>query len=96
MRSFSKKVGSILTNGIEPISEGIKNYSNPIPEIESIARERLDICTGCPMFKTEPIPFLRVSDERLPEASDKFCDDCGCTLPYKLRQSLSVCKKWEK
>jgi hypothetical protein len=96
MQSFRKKIGSILTNGIEPISEGVSNYNNPKPDTESLAKDRLSICASCPMFKTEPIPFLRVKDERLPEASDMFCDDCGCTLPYKLRQSLSLCKKWEK
>lgn len=95
MQSFKKKVKSVIDNGFAPVNEGIANFASPSLEWEKIASERLDICKNCPSFVTEPIPILRVKDSRLPEASKKMCDDCGCTLAYKLRQSLSVCNKWK-
>lgn len=89
------KINTVLKDGLEPIEEGVKNFNAPSPSWEEIAKSRLSICKGCKHFKKEPIPFLRVKDERLPEASNMSCHDCGCLLPYKLRQNESICAKWE-
>ncbi len=92
------KLKTILNNPkqtADAFREGVKNYNNPKPEIENLALRRLEICKGCPHFQKEPISFLRIKDERLTDANEMMCGDCGCELPYKLRQSKSVCKKWE-
>lgn len=95
MRSFKKKIVSLVSNGLEPLEEGINNFNHQNIDVELLAKERKEICIGCPMYKTEPIPFLRVKDKSIPELSDKFCDECGCTLSYKLRQSKTICNKWK-
>lgn len=96
MRSISKKVGSILENGVEPIDKGIHNFNNPNTETETLAAERAKICSSCPENVKEPVPFLRVTDKLIPELSKRMCNACGCTLSYKLRQSITVCEKWVK
>ena len=95
MQSFRKKIKSIIKHGLDPIAEGIINFNEPKKEIEYLASLRLETCLKCPLFKREPISMLAVEDERLKEASKMFCDECGCTLPYKLRQSKIKCDKWE-
>lgn len=90
------KFKSILKDGLEPFKEGKKNFENPKAEIEALARERLEVCRGCPLFKKEPISFFRVKDERIKEFSEMMCADCGCELPYKSRQSITICKKWKR
>jgi len=96
MRSISKKIKSLLDNGLEPLEEGVLNFNNPIPEIELLALERSKSCEECVFFVDEPISFLRIEDKRLPLLSNKMCDDCGCTLSYKLRQSKTKCDKWQE
>lgn len=96
MQSFKKKIVSLLEHGTEPLTEGLKNFSNPVEEIELLAKWRMLECMGCDFFKEEPIVFLQVNDEKIPELSKMFCDECGCTSSYKLRQSISKCKKWQK
>lgn len=96
MQSFKKKINSVIENGFDPISEGVLNFNTPKPEIEDLAKERLNKCLGCPLFVREPIPVFRVKDHNLNAASGKMCDDCGCVISYKIRQSKTVCKYWEK
>lgn len=96
MKSIIKKAKSIINHGIDPIQEGIENFQNPIAEIEKLADERLDVCGSCELRAPEPIEFLRIKDERLPKASGKMCDDCGCTLSYKIRQTKTKCEKWQR
>lgn len=96
MQSFKKKILSLVKNGIEPIEEGINNFNHPNIDVELLAKERKETCVVCPMFVDEPISFLRVEDKSLPELSNKMCDSCGCTLSYKLRQSIEICNKWQK
>jgi hypothetical protein len=96
MHSFKKKLSTLAENGVEPVYEGIHNFNKPDPEIEALALERANTCKGCPMFVKEPVGFLAVKDERIPILSKIMCDDCGCTLPYKTRQSITVCDKWLK
>lgn len=95
MQSFKKKIKSIVKNGLEPLQDGIYNFNNTDLNIESLAKERLKECKDCHLFEDEPIDFLRVIDKKIPELSNKMCDECGCTLSYKLRQSKIKCKKWK-
>jgi len=96
MQSFKKKIVSLVSNGIEPLEEGFSNFRNPVLEIERLAINRMDTCIGCEFYVDEPISFLKVKDKNIPELSEKICDECGCTLSYKLRQSKEICNKWEE
>ena len=96
MQSFKKKALSLVSNGIEPLEVGIRNFKHPDLDVELLANERAKTCVGCEMFVKEPIEFLRVEDKVIPEISNKMCDECGCTLSYKLRQSITKCDKWQE
>lgn len=96
MQSFKKKIVSLIEHGTDGLEAGMRNFKNPIPEVEALAESRKDTCVGCEFYTEEPIPFLRVTDERIPELSNNMCDECGCTLSYKLRQSINKCDKWQK
>jgi len=96
IKSVAKKAKTLSEIGSDPYFEGKYNFENPVNEIETLACERKNICVNCPMFVEEPISFLKVEDNRIIELSNKICDDCGCTLSYKLRQSKSICSKWQK
>ena len=87
-----------MTKGLDPIVEGMNNFNNPLIEIETLAESRALACINCPIDKCqlEPIESLRVTDIRIPALTDMFCDLCGCTLSYKLRQSIDKCKLWEQ
>ena len=96
MQSFKKKIVSLVNNGIEPLDVGMHNFRNPVLEIERLAENRMNECSGCEFFQTEPISFLRVEDKRINELSNMYCEECGCTSSYKLRQSITKCKKWSE
>jgi hypothetical protein len=96
LNSIISKGKTILKEGFEPVEEGVFHYHNINEDVEAIARERIETCIGCPFFKKEPVDFLRVKDERIIEASEMYCEDCGCTLPYKIRQTIKTCDKWLK
>ena len=96
MQSFKKKVLSLVTHGIEPLEVGIRNFKHYDLDVELLAIDRMYQCVGCEMFKQEPISFLRVEDKNIPELSEMFCDECGCTLSYKTRQSIEKCDKWQE
>jgi len=95
MQSFKKKIKTLLKNGIDPVIEGIYNFNNLDLDIDFLAIDRSKECIFCDMFVDEPIDFLKVTDKNIPELSGKMCDECGCTLSYKLRQSISKCEKWQ-
>lgn len=94
MGSIFKKVKSVLKNGIEPIEQGRENYLSG--SMEEVAKNRALICQDCPAgnFVNEPIDFLKVEDTRIPELSNKMCNECGCASPYLLRQNIKICKYW--
>ena len=94
MQSFKKKIVSLMSNGLEPLEIGMRNFKNIDIDVELLAIDRMEICKGCSFFVEEPIDFLRVTDKNIPEISNKMCDECGCTLSYKLRQSKTKCIKW--
>lgn len=94
LKSLIKKANTLSKVGVEPYEEGKKNFDHPTPCIEIIAQKRTAICKGCEFFKTEPIEYFRVTDETIPELSNKYCEDCGCISSYKLRQNQDLCNKW--
>lgn len=96
MQSFKKKVVSLLQNGIEPLEIGVYNFKHFDIDIEFLAIDRSKECVGCEMFVDEPIDFLKVMDKNIPELSNKMCNECACTLSYKLRQSKTKCIKWQE
>lgn len=96
INSLIKKGKSIISNGIDPAIEGFNNFNNPTMYIETLAEARTLTCIGCDHFQKEPIESFRVIDVRIPELSEMFCNDCGCTSSYKLRQSISKCKLWQQ
>ncbi len=96
MQSFKKKIVSLVANGIEPLEVGMHNFRNPVLEIERLAENRMNECSICDFFQPEPISFLRVLDTRIVELSNMYCEECGCTSSYKLRQSITKCKNWSE
>lgn len=96
MQSFKKKIVSLIDNGTDGLEQGLYNFKHPVLEVERLAETRKDECVGCEFYVDEPISFLRVNDKRITELSNKMCDDCGCTLSYKLRQSINKCKNWSE
>lgn len=93
MHSIFKKGKSILKYGLEPYEVGKGNYQLNDPKLEKKAKERFKVCSGCRFLEEEPIDFLKVED-RIKEASNKMCGQCGCTISYLIRQDLKICKKW--
>lgn len=96
INSIFTKAKTVLKTGIEPYEEGIYYYNNPEQEIEDLAKERVSTCVMCPMYIEEPVDICKVKDERIKDASEKMCRDCGCTLSYKIRQTKQICDKWQK
>lgn len=99
INSIIKKTSTIIKNGsrgIEAIKEGVHNLENYNKEVEELANERVQICVSCKYYKEEPNNLLKVDDTLILEADQMMCNDCGCSLPYKLRQSLIKCNKWQK
>lgn len=96
MQSFKKKIVSLIEHGTDGLGEGMRNFKNYDKEVETLAESRKNTCIGCEFYVDEPIPFLRVEDKRISELSNKMCNKCGCTLSYKLRQSIDKCDKWQE
>lgn len=92
--SASKKAVTLAEEGIEPLTVGYDNFHNPIKEVEILAKIRSVTCGNCELSVDEPIESLKVIDNRIESLSNKMCDLCGCTLSYKLRQSIIKCDKW--
>jgi hypothetical protein len=96
MGSLFKKIKSIGKYGLEPLEEGMANYQLDNSEIEKKASERALECLSCHNFEEEPIDLFKIIDDRIPEISEMMCGDCGCALPYLLRQDIKICKIWRK
>lgn len=90
--SIIKKVKGI--SNIEAITKGVSNKINTNEDIEALARERIKTCIGCEFYKKEPCKIFRITDEEIKEASNMYCEDCGCALSLKIRQNKEVCSKW--
>lgn len=96
LESLKGKAATIKEQGAGPLVEGLKNYRLNDPDIEARAARRAETCTGCKHLVDEPIKSLRVNDPRLPALSGKMCGLCFCIAPYKVRQNLSPCEKWNE
>ena len=99
IKSIQKKINTIQKGGVDnlkAIKEGLNNYNNYNNDVELLACERAKICVNCTHYKEEPNNLLKVTDDLFPELDEMYCSDCGCSLPYKLRQSLIKCAKWIK
>lgn len=94
MGSLFNKIKSMSKNGITPVIEGRENYKYNNKQIELATVDRKNICINCDNYKDEPIDFFQVEDKRIKELDKKMCDECGCALPYLLRQNIKICKKW--
>lgn len=71
---------------------GKLNFDVPTENVERLAKDRAFVCGYCSKNVPEPIEELQVSDELIPEISNRMCDACGCSLPYLLRQNIKNCK----
>lgn len=81
---------------LKAIISGMTNFFVGSKKADEVAKDRLEnSCSGCEFFKTDPIESERVEDKRIPQLSGKICGACGCTLSYKLRQSIKPCKHWK-
>ena len=94
MGSIFKKIKSVSKGGLAPILQGQINYKSNIEFIEDRAITRSKTCVRCEEFIEEPIDMFKIKDERLTYLSEKMCDECGCAIPYLLRQNTKICKKW--
>ena len=80
MGSISKKIRSLVSDGLKPLEVGVANYLLNDPIIEAKARKRYELSKHC--IIKEPIDFLRIKDKRIPELSGMMVSDCGCAAPY--------------
>ena len=71
------------------ILEGIKNNIFKTDHIEEIAKERIEICNGCPSINI-------VGDGCMVPGTNPCCGECGCTLQLAIRSLSKECplKKW--
>lgn len=97
IKSIVQKAKTIVSNkdSIKAIQKGIYNYNNYNKEVEELAEKRMYICVGCEHFTDEPNDILKVEDNLIYQLDEKMCNDCGCALPYKTRQSIIICDKWQ-
>lgn len=93
---YMSKIKTIFKEGIKTVAEayaeGKYNFEHPTPEIELLAKQRLKGFKG---LEREPISFLRVKDERIPELSEMMVSSCGCCAPYKFRQNIIKDEQWQ-
>lgn len=64
-------------------------------DMEDVAEIRAAVCAECPSNIHEPIEAIAVTD-RIESIDRRMCEECGCSLPYKVRQLDEGCplKKW--
>ena len=94
MGSISKKIRSLVSDGLKPLEAGVANYLLNDPIIEAKARKRYELSKHC--IIKEPIDFLRIKDKRIPELSGMMVSDCGCAAPYFYRQDIEKLKEWHE
>lgn len=93
--SIKGKIATINKSGIKPILEGLKNKMIPNTKIEIEAHRRAKICIGCLQMIEEPVDYLKIKDKKIPKVSEMMCNDCWCSIPLKIRQNKTLCKKWK-
>ena len=95
IQSLVGKGKTLASDGLDPLMAGMEAYNNEDPETEALAKTRSETCSTCEHFEDEPVQSLQIQDQRIPELSKKMCGDCFCALPYKTRQSVKPCDKWQ-
>lgn len=97
--NYSKALKSLLqkAKNLNPTAlyDGVTNFNNPTEEIEELASIRSATCVTCPNYQDEEIKLLQVTDNNIPQLSNKKCNKCGCILSYKLRQLTDKCEFWK-
>lgn len=94
--SLAKEKDPDIIASTKAVMVGITNFHLGIKSAENLAKERYEKhCKNCKHNAPEPIPSLQVEDKQIPELSRRQCNLCGCTLSYKLRQSIKPCKFWK-
>lgn len=80
---------------LKAIIAGMTNYYLGL--CSGLAKERFEkFCKDCAYNVRDPIPDMRIQDEKAPEISERMCSHChGCVLSYKLRQSVKPCEFWK-
>jgi hypothetical protein len=92
MNSISKKIKNI---DAEALAIGVYNFKTKNKRAQEVAQQRFkNHCSLCPHFVLETIIVFQIKDNEIPELSKMMCNECGCVLSYKLRQSIKNCKKW--
>lgn len=92
IESIIKKLKNFNVKGL---LEGRHNLTTG--EMELLAASRAAVCARCPSNIQEPIAEMAIEDKKLPDISERCCKECGCALPYLVRQTAKTCslKKWE-
>lgn len=93
---IAKQIAKKGVKVVAPYIEGKRNFLHPKEEVEGLAKANIKVCLGCEFYMDETSPSLMVMDERIPEATNKYCGDCFCILAYKIRQTKDICNKWQK
>ncbi|MCQ9638606.1 hypothetical protein MP478_04325 [Chryseobacterium sp. WG14] len=95
--SLNKQEDINIIINAKAVAVGILNFKTDNKKAFELAKKRFENhCKSCKFSIEEPIPELRVEDEKISELSGKTCGDCGCILSYKLRQSVKKCSRWEQ
>ncbi len=67
------------------IFDGIFNRFITREHIELVAKARIDVCTGCPLFDTKGTSCM------IP-GTTPCCSACGCKLSFKTRALSAECE----
>ena len=84
-----KAIKKIFKNR-KQILEGIKNKLFKKEHVETIAKDRWQICIRCGSLDV-------VGDKCMMPGTQPCCGECGCSMGFKLRSLSSSCPidKWE-
>jgi len=82
-----------IWNNRKSIWNGLRNFIIKDPYVEAIARQRYNMCKGCPSYDYKGLKC------EVP-GTKPCCGECGCSLKLKVRSidEDNVCplNRWEK
>lgn len=83
-----------VVRDLKAIISGMLNYHLGISKL---GKERFEkYCKDCAYNVLDPVPEMRVMDEKIPELAGRMCAYCGgCVLSWKVRQSIKPCEFWK-
>ena len=94
-KNIQEETDPSVIKDLKAVASGMSNFYFGLKT--DLAKQRFeDHCKGCVFNIQEPIPDMRVTDEKIPELSGRMCGNCGCVLSYKIRQSIKKCQYWKK